>query len=188
MGTTLDLYPSLLGDAWQGVHDRIRRFHSGNSPVHGKGVFRVVHGSNRLSRALAWLVRLPRPGESVDLTIEVSATGAEEQWRRSFAGRPLVTLQSRSRDGMLLERVGNIEVRFRLDVVDGALRYQSVGAAICLGSMRVPLPTWLCPRLQALESAGPEADQIQVLVEVDLPVLGRLIAYQGSLTYLEAKQ
>ncbi len=85
---------------------------------------------------------------------------------------------------MLLERIGNIEMRFQLDIVDGVLRYQSTGATFCLGRMRLSLPFWLSPRIRAQESAGAETKQIQVSVEVDLPLLGRLIAYEGSLTSL----
>jgi hypothetical protein len=187
MGTCLDLYCRLLGEAWQRLDERIRCFHSGNSPVHGRGVFRVEQGSSRLARALARLVGMPRPGGRVELTLDVSAESSGEQWRRSFAGRPLVTLQSQRQDGLLVERVGIMEMRFRLDVVNGALCYQSTGAAFRLMGIRLPVPSWLSPRIRALESAAPQADQIQVSVEVQLPLVGRLIAYEGSITRVGAQ-
>ena len=42
--------------------------------------------------------------------------------------------------------------------------------------------------MTALETAVGEGDQIDVSVEVHLPLLGCLIAYEGRLTRVEAQQ
>jgi hypothetical protein len=55
--------------------------------------------------------------------------------------------------------------------------------ALCLGWLRVPLPRWLGPRITACESG--ERDQVHVSVDVQVPLLGRLLAYQGTLTVEE---
>ena len=115
----------------------------------------------------------------------MTARDGGEEWRRTFAGRPLVSMQSGRPDGLLGERMGPLETRFRLTVVDGALLYQAAGAALCLGRLRVPLPRWFSPRTTASERPADEPDRIDVSVEVRLPLLGRLIAYEGRLTCVE---
>lgn len=140
-----------------------------------------------MARTLARLAQLPAAGEAVDIQLLVTARSDGEEWRRSFAGRPLVSLQSGPPDGLLAERMGPVEMRFRLQVVGGALAYQTTSAALCLGSLRVPLPHWFSPRVRALEGAVGEGDQIDVSVEVHLPLLGCLIAYDGKFTHVEAQ-
>ena len=140
-----------------------------------------------MARTLAWLARLPAAGEAVDIQLLVTAWDGGEKWQRTFAGKPLVTLQSDRPDGLLAERMGFVEMRFRLEVVGGALAYRTTSAALCLGSLRVPLPHWFSPRVRALERTGGEGDQIDVSVEVHLRVLGCLLAYDGKLTRIEVQ-
>jgi len=124
----------------------------------------------------------------VDVKLQVTALEEGEEWNRMFAGRPLVSMQSYHFDGLLLERVGIVEMRFRLAVVGGTLSYQMVSAALRLVSLRLPLPQWLSPRITAWEKAAGDLNQIQVSVDVTFPLLGRLIAYDGVLTQVEAQR
>src|SRR5262245_53879297 len=181
------LYAKLLGDSWLNLDDAVRRLHASRRPVQAVGVFRVRRGSNWLARTLARLARLPAAGEAVDIQLLVTAWGGGEKWQRSFAGKPFATLQSGRPDGLLAERMGLVELRFRLQVVGGALAYQTTSAALCLGSLRVPLPRWFTPRVEAVEKAVSDKGQIDVSVDVHLPWLGCLIAYDGTLTCVEAQ-
>jgi hypothetical protein len=137
---------------------------------------------------LARLARLPAPGEAVDVRLLVTAREHGEDWRRMFAGYPLLTRQSTRSDGLLVERFGIVEMRFCLRVVGGALLYHSISAALCIGSWRVRLPRRLSPRIVARERAVGEPDQIYVSVEVDFAGLGLLIAYEGNLTGIEVME
>lgn len=180
------LYPKLLGESWDRLHSSVRRLHASVPPVQAVGVFQVRRGSNGLVRLLARLTRLPEAGEAVNVRLLVTARGDGEEWRRAFAGQPLVTLQSERLDGLLAERMGPIEMRFRLKVVDGALTYQTTRAALCLGPLRLPLPPWFSPRVTAWERPVGEGGHIEVSVQVHLPLLGCLITYGGRLTRVEA--
>jgi len=155
-------------------------------------VFQVSQGSNGLARTLARLARLPAAGNAVDVRLQVTAQEEGEEWRRTFAGRPLVSMQFNRPDGRLngvmVERMGIVEMRLRLEVVGGALNYQTVSAALRLGSLRIPLPRWLSPYVMARERAVGDMNQIHVSVEVTFPLLGRLIAYDGILTQIEAQR
>jgi hypothetical protein len=182
--TTLGLYEALLGAGWHGLAEPLRRLHTPGVVVRAAGTFRVRRGTNRLARLLAWLARLPTECDSIDLQLVVTPIADEEEWRRHFGGRPFVTMQA-ARDGLLIERSGLSEVRLQLSVVDGALRYQSMRAALCVAFVRLPLPRWMSPRVQASETEV--AGVVSVSVEVCLPLLGRLIAYEGTLTSIEAK-
>jgi hypothetical protein len=181
------LYPKLLGNSWWSLADAVRHLHASSAPVHAAGVFRVRRGSNWLTRALARLAQLPAAGEAVDIQLQVTARGDSEEWRRTFAGRPLVSLQSERPDRLLAERMGLVELRFRLQVVGGALAYQTSSAALCLGSFRVPLPHWFSPCVRAWERPVGEGNQLAVSVDVRLPLLGCLIAYDGKLTRVETQ-
>lgn len=186
--STSELYPKLLGAAWPDLDATIRRLHESGGTVHAVGVFQVRHGGNRLARALARIARLPAAGEAVDVRLQVTAQEKGEEWRRTFAGRPLVSLQFDRGDGLLAERMGIVEMRFRLEGAGGALNYQTVSAAFGLGSFQVSLPRWLSPRVTAWERAVGDMNQINVSVEVNFSLFGLLIAYDGLLTQVEARR
>jgi hypothetical protein len=188
LGCRSGLYPRLLGNSWQSLDDAVQRLHALGKSVHAVGVFRVRRGTNLLARTLATLARLPSAGEAIDIRLLVTAAGDSEKWQRSFAGRPLVSLQSERTHGVLAERMGPVEMRFRLQVVEGALSYRTTSAALCLGSLSVPVPRWFSPSVRALERPVGEEGQIDVGVEVHLPLLGCLIAYDGTLTHVEAQE
>jgi hypothetical protein len=179
------LYPEVLGAAWDELDAAVRQLHGADTPVQARGVFRIRHGSSPLARLLARLMRLPLPGEFVDVRLSVTPGPNGEEWRRIFAGRPLITFQTR-RDNRLVERLGIVEIRFHLTVARGELIYESTGAALCAGSLRIRLPHRLAPRVAACEKPGGAEGRIAVSVDVSLPVLGRLIAYEGTLTQIEA--
>jgi hypothetical protein len=145
-----------------------------------------------LAPALARLAHLPAAGEAVDVRLQVTALEDGEEWRRTFAGRHLVSMQSNRHDGRLdgvmVERMGIVEMRLRLEVVGGALSFQTVSVALRMGSLRIPLPHWLSPRVTAWERAVDDRNQIHVSVNVTFPLLGRLIAYDGYLTQVEARR
>jgi hypothetical protein len=137
---------------------------------------------------MALLARLPAAGEDVDVRLQVTAQDDVEEWRRTFAGRPLVSMQSARSAGLLAERLGIMEMLMRLEVVGGALSYQTVSAAMRLGFLRVPLPHRLSLHVTAWEKAVGLTNQVHVNVDVTLPLLGRLIAYDGILTQIEDEQ
>jgi hypothetical protein len=137
---------------------------------------------------MARLARLPEEGEAVDVRLQVTERDNGEEWRRTFAGHPLVSMQYDRVDGLLVERMGITEMRFRLEVIGGALSYQTVSVALRFGSLPVPLPYWLSPRVTAWEKAVDNMNQIHVSVTVNLPLMGRLIAYDGMLAQVEAQR
>src|SRR5262249_2280541 len=128
---------------------------------------------------------LPNACEAVNLKLIVTPSAGREEWRRAFGTQGLISSQWTQTDGLLTERMGLTEIDFRLDVADGALLYQSTAVAMRLGPVRLWLPRFLSPGVTASEK--PVGDHVQVSVEVRLPLIGRMILYEGTLTRIEAR-
>ncbi|HYT89948.1 MAG TPA: DUF4166 domain-containing protein [Gemmataceae bacterium] len=182
------LYPQILGTAWYDLDEAVQRLHGEPATVRATGTFRVRHGANWLARLLVRLAGLPAAGEAVEVQLAVIPRDHGEEWRRAFAGRLLVSFQWQRPDGLLAEQMGLLELWFRLEVAGGMLIYHPQRAALRLGSLRLPLPRWCAPRVAAWEKPVGDGESTQVSVEVSLPLLGLLVAYEGTLTGIEAQK
>jgi Domain of unknown function (DUF4166) len=180
------LYPQLLGASWDLLDEAVRHMHGDGEVVIAAGVFQVRRASNRLVRWLGSLAGLPVAGSAVEVRLTVIPQGRGENWLRTFAGRPLASYQCSGPDGLLAERMGLAEMHFRLQVVESALRYHPQGMALCLGPVRLTLPRWLAARVSAVERAVEEPGRTHVAVEVTHPMLGLLVAYDGTIKRIEA--
>jgi Domain of unknown function (DUF4166) len=178
------LYAQLLGERWGDLTSVVRKLHGDQGIVCAAGAFRIRHGDNPIARLMARLAQLPAQGEAANLRLIVAPSLRGERWQRFFAGKPFTSMQ-RACDRLLTEQIGPIEIRFELDVSDGGLRYETKSVALRIGLARIPLPRWLAPRVRASEK--PAGDAVRIAVEVQLPLLGLLIAYEGTLTRIEAK-
>ena len=163
----------------------MQRLHMG--ALQGTGKFTVRHGNGGLARLLVKLLRLPAAGVDIPVKLSVMTEGAGERWQRTFdAGTAFVTEQwAGSESGLMIERIGPTEIRYRLEIAGGALFYRQTGTKLCLGPLRLSLPRRLAPRIAARESALPEEKSTHISVEVTLPVIGRLISYKG---FIEIKE
>jgi hypothetical protein len=167
-----------MGDAWPRIAPAIRSMHGSQDSLRVRGRFRIDHGSHVLARILARLLRLPLAGAVVVTKLDVVSRADGERWLRTFDGHRLETLQFAGDGSELVERLGVLEFRFRLERSEESLVYVQRTAAIVLGFLRVPLAEALAPRVQAREDpAG--ASAIDVHVRVTLPAVGTLIAYDG---------
>jgi hypothetical protein len=174
------LYPRLLGAAWAELDETVRLFHGGSAPLEAHGRF-AVHGDSGLPVRLARrLLRLPAPGTDVPVRLTVTPHAQGERWHRRFGQRVLQTEQAERPGGLLAERVGPLVLLFRLQADEaGALVFQQIGAALRLGPARLPLPRRLAPQVDArVQGDGPE--RLRVSVQTSAPLLGRLLAYEGT--------
>jgi hypothetical protein len=148
--------------------------------VYGHGMLRVAHGRGPLARAVARVLRLPRPGPAVETRLVITPSADGEHWHRTFADRQLDTYQYRSPDGGLIERFRHLELRFQRQASHGGTSFHQLGAAFVFGPLRVPLPSMCAPRVTAREDpAGPH--RIHVDVRIELPALGALLTYDGTI-------
>lgn len=152
-------------------------FHLGAETVRGSGTFAVRWGQRSLARMLAHVLRLPREGPAVPVRVEIERMGDREVWRRWFAGRPYVTRQSR-RGRIGIERIGALEIRYRLRASSHEVRYVQEAVSIRVSRLAVPLPRCLSPVVTAW-AAGPAGDRFFVAVSVCAPLVGPLLSYAG---------
>ncbi len=173
------LYPRLLGAAWSQLEEGVRRMHADGASVTARGPMRVAHDGSRLGRLLARLARLPREASAAETDLRIIPEGEAERWVRTFDGRRMVTRQFLAGE-LLAERMGGFEIRFRMEVADGALHYRQVSAALALGPLTIPLPRGMGPVVSAWErSVGPERTRVSVTVRV--PAAGMLVSYEGEM-------
>jgi len=177
----LTLYPRLLGASWHDLDEAVRQAHYVGKPVRSSGWLQVRHGSGWLARLLVWLLRMPLAGDAVRTRLVVTPQGKRERWQRSFGARFLVTTQWEESGNLLAERMGPLEIYFRLHATNRALVYRQTGAALRLGPWRLDLPSWLAPRVVAQEEPGGHPERIHVAVEIVAPLLGLLISYDGAM-------
>lgn len=176
----LTLYAQLLGASWAQVADPVRLAHAPSPDVHGHGRMRIGHGRNPAARLLARLLRLPRPCDAAETRLVVTAGADGELWVRSFGHDRMVTRQFQSPAGELAERIGLLEFTFHLEASQGSILYRQIGAALCFGAVRVPLPAICAPIVAAREDpAGPH--QVHVRVSVEYPLVGMVITYDGTI-------
>jgi Domain of unknown function (DUF4166) len=173
--TLTSLYATLLGSSWASLAPSVRRLHQGGARARGR--FRVRRGAGRLARLAAALLGMPPAGEGVALTLAVEPTPDGERWTRAFGERPLRTLQWR-RGALLVEAFGLVQCLFRLRADRGALVFEQVGALLGVGRFVLPLPRWLAPSVEG--RAEPVDDDVRVDIRIRAPVVGLLVAYDGS--------
>lgn len=181
------LYPKLLGAAWQALDPAVQRVHTDPSLTHAEGVFRVSRARGSLLGRIFDLAQVPRSSDAARVRLAVRHRGLVERWHRTFGGRPLVTLQSEAPGGLLAERVGVLELRSRLIVQDGVLRYRHAGLAIRLGPLRFPLPDWLSINVEGREGSADAGDDPRPHTTVDVRVTAPggslLFAYRGTVRW-----
>ncbi|HUG89850.1 MAG TPA: DUF4166 domain-containing protein [Planctomycetaceae bacterium] len=167
------LYRRLLGSDFERLPGGLRRFHDCPDGGRGAGRFDVQRGPGLVARWLGWLLRLPRTGTGVPMTLQVSVEGGRERWLRDFDGRCLESIQWHER-GALVERAGLLRLAFRVSADEAGMDFVSRRAWFTC----VPLPGFLRPRVEA--SALAEGHGWRVRVRVWLPWGGLLVGYDGT--------
>jgi hypothetical protein len=170
------LYATWLGAAWSTLAPAVRLVHGGN--IEARGVFRVRRGENAIARLVGTIFGMPAAGERVPVSVAVTSSGDVERWTRSFAGRPLVTLQWAG-EALMVEALGPVLCIFALRAEAGALVFEQVGARLGGRRFAVRLPRFLAPRIEG--RAEQERELLHVDVRIHAPILGLLVAYDGHI-------
>jgi len=172
------LYSAVLGKDWLALSENVRCAHAAGGEL--RGVFRITYGAGWAARKLARWSDLPPAAEAAETRLQISSEDAGERWERSFNGAAFTTRQWRGKDGLLVERFGEWEFHFKLRVQEGNLFYDQSGARLCLGACHFPMPRACAPLIFAQEVPDGAA-RVLVTVTVTLPLVGRLISYEGYL-------
>ena len=175
------MYAALLGASWRTLPESIRKLHQSGTRRRASGNFRV-RGGNALGRLIARIGGLPSTVESVAVNLVVTPQPEGEEWRRKFGTAPLVSVQRIDGDA-ICEQFGAVEVRFRLEATESALQYVFEGGSIRILGVVVPLPLIASAYERARVDDG--IGGINVSVDVAMKGLGRIVAYDGTLTSID---
>ena len=173
------LYPRLLGPAWFDLDPVVCQVHAADQVI--TATLEIRHGKGLIARIVRAALRLPMSTDGRKTTLRITSDARTERWTRTFGRRSLVTVQRALSDGCLGERIGPLELRFRLDTAAGALAYVQVGAVLILGRWRIPLPGFIAPRVEAREERRDGGDRAHVNVRISAPLIGFLMSYEGCL-------
>lgn len=173
------LYPRLLGSAWFDLDPVVRQVHAADQVI--TATLEIRHGQGPVARIVRSVLRLPIAADGHATTLRITPDARTERWTRTFGRRSLVTIQRALSDGCLGERIGPLELRFRLHTAAGALSYVQIGAVLIVGRWSIPLPRWIAPRVEAREEREDGGDRAHVHVRICAPMIGFLMSYEGCL-------
>lgn len=171
------LFPALLGDdAWHALPPAVRAMHGATARLEARGLADVAGADHLPARCLRHLLNLPAPGPQQTLALTIERHDTRETWTRRFTGRSMQSvLDRRPGSPLLYERLGPARLGFTLrrdgDAIDWQLRSLHV--------LGMPIPRAL--RGRVVSRSGMRDGRYHFLVDVRLPLLGRLIAYDGWL-------
>lgn len=169
------LFQQALGAAFYSLPEVVRRLHAVRGTVRYAGIASVERGRNPLARLCARIAGLPPPMREAPLAIEFAADAKRETWRRDFGG---VRMQTRLafKGGLLRERLGPLQFRYRLHPAREALWWQVAGVR-AFGLLPLPSGWFEGVRCREREHAG----RYEFLVEARLPLIGLVVSYDGWL-------
>lgn len=171
------LFPTLLGDdAWRALPATVQAMHGAAPLLRANGLADVTGAGHFPARCLRRLLGLPTPGPRQALALTIERHGTREVWARRFTGRCMQsTLDRRAGSPLLYERLGPATLGFALhrdgDAIDWQLRSLHV--------FGLSLPRAL--RGRVFSRSGVREGRYCFSVDVRLPLLGQLIAYDGWL-------
>lgn len=171
MPSGVNAFQICLGAAFDALAETVRRAHIGRIRLDGPA--RVSRGGT-LANLLANAMGLPPASERVAMSVEGDHLHDRMIWNRQFGDRRFASCFRLRRD-RLIESLGPFRLQLRLEVRDRRLRY--VLERVTLFGVRVPRA--LAPDLEAWE--GERDGRYDFAVEVRLPLIGRLVRYEGLL-------
>jgi saccharopine dehydrogenase-like NADP-dependent oxidoreductase len=172
------LYRKILGSAFSTLPLPLRELHGSSAPREWTGFADVRRGRGPAAAILAALFRFPRTASNVPITVTFSPEGNVERWVRNFNGKPFSSVQSvgTGRDEhLVVEQFGPAKFALALVAESGRLaliprRWSIFG---------VPMPTFLLPTGSSFETE--QEGQFCFDVDILMPLVGRIVAYRGTL-------
>jgi hypothetical protein len=173
MAAVSALYENVV-PGWNDLPAAVRRVHE---PGESDGTFVVERGTGLLTALIAAAGRLPSVSAAAAVRLRVTARGAGQTWERSIGAQRMTSHQEAAERSEILERYGPVECRLAASATDGTLVMESLGAALRVGSMRLRLPAWLAPVIDARAAAEGDAARVDVAIRSGWG--GLLVRYHG---------
>jgi hypothetical protein len=160
-----------IGKDFQYLHSIVQQAHTGDSKLSGN--VRVSRG-NFLANILCQILGMPKSTDSVLLAVDGQHTEDAMIWKRRFGDVEMISNFVLDGD-YFVESMGPIKLWMTLNNQDGELVYTLEKSQFLF----IPLPKILSPTLLAFESEN--NGKYVFSVNVGLPIIGKLIEYNGVL-------
>lgn len=171
----MPLFAQVLGGAaFERLAPQLRALHSIQGRQRWCGQGKVLRGRHWLVAPCAWLARLP-PTAEVPVTVEFVVDAAGECWNRRF-GAARMASRLWQRDGQLFEQLGAVRFHFGLREEAGQILWRTE-RVWAFGLLPLPARWFAQVHCREREHAG----RYEFLVDVSMPLIGRLIRYEGWL-------
>ena len=178
------IFPVVLGDAFHELPRLLQELHRGERSSVWDGKASTRGAQNLAGRIVAALFRLPDGDHPTNVRVSIEVTRKGETWTRSFSGKQFrshLSLGTGREAGLVCERFGIITVAMAIRWKDGKLWF--VPRRWRIGP--VPLPGALRPKGDSFECEREGMFAFDVRFEV--PVIGLIAAYQGTLRKKETR-
>jgi hypothetical protein len=158
------------------VADVVRRFHDVADTAQYRGTATVERGRGWLVQLILRLAGFPPDQTDAPVMLTLTRTDTGACWQRDFDGHLTTSLLCYDPDShAIVERLGPFKVTMGVHAAAGRLHVAVIGMR--LGPLKLPRLFW--PRSDSVEQAGADG-RFQFDIAADLPLLGRLIRYRGS--------
>ncbi len=173
-------FQTALGDGVLALPDVVRDLHGVLHRRRWAGRAVITRGRGFLARLICQIVGFPVAGQDVSVEVSMHRSGQVEYWVRDFGGKRFRSALTVSKAGGVWERFGPFAFEIALEVSDGRLGYP-VRRARLFG---LPWPMALTPKSDTFEAVNADG-RATFDVAISLPIIGRLIHYQGWLASVE---
>jgi hypothetical protein len=173
------IYRQVLGDAFNSLPGPLQDLHQPGDLAEWRGRAVVQRGKGWIAGVVAGIFGFPTEGRDVPISVRfrTDATGMET-WQRNFDGRIMVSTQEAGQGKwaqLIVERFGPFAFGLALVARDNRLyliprRWSFFG---------LPLPKAWMPKGDTFESEV--EGQFHFHVEITLPLIGRVVCYDGGL-------
>jgi len=169
-----------FGDEFNSLHPLLRDMHTQGAVLKGKVHISVGGGLGKyIGKAIAKKLGIPLAPSEQDFEVTVSHTNTMLNWTRRF-GKSAVALSKfepigNKTTGYWLENTGVLTLALTVDIIEGGWYWRCLKAWV--KDIRVPL--FLFPKTTAFKRI--ENGKYRFYVELSLPLLGKVLAYQGDL-------
>jgi predicted DCC family thiol-disulfide oxidoreductase YuxK len=170
------LLRDIIGAAFDGMPEAVRRMHTIETAQEAAGTARVMGGANPLSRFARVIAGLPAPARRTPVRIRFAAGSDREEWDRRFGGSRFRTMV-RQEGPHLAERLAALPITFVYDVRAGHRGFSLHVVQVRL--LGLPLPRLLRPAVAA--RAGEWRGRYRFGILAGFWFCGRVVSYAGVL-------
>ncbi len=179
----LPVYEAIMGEAYQRLSPAIQDLHRIGKGRHFRGSCNVTRGRNPLSHIVAMIMRFPKSGTHILVSVTIKPDETGELWTRNFGGQSFSSHHHKGTgrwSRYVTETFGPIAIHMAILEEVGNLRIETVGWSI----FGLPLPRALKPGGDVYETQDADG-RYQFHVDLTAPLFGRLCKYEGWLVDVE---